>query len=184
MVIPRCWRLKFRPLFIDPDKMAERQLDFVRLVRVSVKYSPEEDRVLMNGLGAQGDRIKLWFTARLLQRVVAHMATVVDLHSIDNRGDADHSDGEAHEGISSESCTNEVLVRTVDVKSSGGRIEQIYKDDQEIERAALTLSQKELALWLRGLEKCFARADWPLSVFDGALDSEVSNGEGSPVTLH
>ena len=138
----------------------------------------------MNGLGAQGDRIKLWFTARLLQRVVAHMTTVVNLYSGDERGDADHGDGEAHEGISSESCTDEVLVRTVDVKSSGGRLEQIYKDDQELQRASLTLSQTELALWLRALEKCFERAGWPLSVLDNAQDSEVSNRESSPVTLH
>lgn len=164
--------------------MAEQQLNCLRLVTVSVRYSPEEDRVLMNGLGAQGDRIKLWFTARLLQRVVAHMTTVVNLHSADNRGDSGHGDGEAHEEISSESCADEVLVRTVDVKSSGGRLEQIYKDDQELERAALTLSQTELALWLRGLEKCFERAGWPLSVFDGALDSEVSKRESLPVTLH
>ena len=164
--------------------MAEQQLNCLRLVRVSVRYSPEEDRVLMNGLGAQGDRIKLWFTARLLQRVVAHMTTVVNLRSVDNRGDADHGNDEAHQGISSESCADEVLVRTIDVKSSGGRLEQIYKDGQELERASLNLSQTELALWLRGLEKCFERAGWPLSVFDSALDSEVSNREGSPVTLH
>lgn len=184
MVIPRCWRLKYQLLFIVPDKMAEHKVDCVRLVRVSVRYSPEEDRVLMNGLGAQGDRIKLWFTARLLQRVVAHMTTVVNLHSADKRSGSGHGDGEALEGVSSESCTDEVLVRTVDVKSSGGRLEQIYKDDQELERAALTLSQTELALWLRGLEKCFERAGWPLSVFDGALDSEVSKKESLPVTLH
>lgn len=164
--------------------MDERQCDCVRLVRVSVRYSPEEDRVLMNGLGAQGDRIKLWFTARLLRRVVAHMTTVVRLRSIENRGEADHGEGEAHEGLSSESYTDEVLVRAVDIKSSDGRLEQIYKDDQELERAALTLSQTELAQWLKGLEKCFERAGWPLSVFDGALDSAVSNGESSPVTLH
>ena len=164
--------------------MAEHKVDCVRLVKVSVRYSPEEDRVLMNGLGAQGDRIKLWFTARLLQRVVAHMTTVVNLHSVDNRGDADYGNDEAYRGMGSESCADEVLVRTVDVKSSGGRLEQIYKDGQELERAALTLSQTELVLWLRGLEKCFERAGWPLSVFDSALDSEVSSRENSPVTLH
>jgi len=164
--------------------MAEHKVDCVRLVKVSVRYSPEEDRVLMNGLGAQGDRIKLWLTARLLQRVVAHMTTVVNLHFVDNRGDADHGNDEAHQGISSESCADEVLVRTVEVKSSGGRLEQIYKDGQELERASLNLSQTELALWLRGLEKCFERAGWPLSVFHSALDSAVSNRESSPVTLH
>ena len=78
----------------------------------------------------------------------------------------------------------EVLISAIDVKAGKTRLEFTYRDELGAQLAMLTLPHSKVPQWNQSLRLCFEHADWSLSVFDGALGSEVSNREGSPVTLH
>ena len=44
-----------------------------RLERITTEYIDKDDRIRLTGEPAQGDAVVLWFTQRLLNRLVPHL---------------------------------------------------------------------------------------------------------------
>ena len=163
---------------MDNDGCCGEEKDDMELIKVTVAYCPNEDRVRMDGLGSTAGTIRVWFTARLLSLLVQHLLKYEQqMESLANPIDESDPDmfktGNTREdAVILEQESPQVLIFAVDVKTSAdGSVELTYKDSQGRESARLRLTLHSLEKWLGSLRRCFETAQWPLEPFLGSKNN-------------
>ena len=161
------------------------------LIKVTLAYCPHEDRVRMDGQGSTAGTIRIWFTARLLSLLARHLVKYAQQMEAPANPDHEHkpdmleTDDKDESAVILEHESLEVLIHTVDVKtSSSDYLELTYKDSKSRESARLRLTLHCLEKWLGSLKRCFETAKWPLEPF---LESKNSLGVAEPserMTIH
>ena len=158
------------------------------LIKVTLAYCPHEDRVRMDGLGSTAGTIRIWFTARLLSLLARHLVKYAQQMESPANRDHEHNpdmletDNKDESAVVLEQESREVLIHTVDVKtSSSDYLELTYKDSKSRESARLRLTLHSLEKWLGSLKRCFETAQWPLEPF---LESKTSLGVAERMTIH
>ena len=158
------------------------------LIKVTLAYCPHEDRVRMDGLGSTAGTIRIWFTARLLSLLARHLVKYAQQMESPANPDHEHkpdmleTDSKDESAVILEQESREVLIHTVDVKtSSSDYLELTYKDSKSRESARLRLTLHSLEKWLGSLKRCFETAQWPLEPF---LESKTSLGVAERMTIH
>lgn len=172
------------------DASSQKILPCLRLSRATLAYCPIEDRIRLDGLSTCSDTIRLWFTERLLVRLIQYVIALTgstqqeSKRSVKEQTATFTEESARPQSVVIHSGSPEVLISAIDVKAGANRLEFTYKDELGAQLAILTLPHSKVPLWNQSLRLCFEHAGWPLSVFEGALDSELSNRESLPVTLH
>ena len=172
------------------DLSSRKILPCLRLSKATLTYCPIEDRIRLDGLSTGSDTIRLWFTERLLVRLIQHVIALAgstqqgSKSSVKEQAAALAEESARPQSVVIHSGSPEVLISAIDVKVGKNRLEFTYKNELGAQLAMLTLPHSKLPQWNHSLRLCFEHADWSLSVFDRALDSEVLNRESSRVTLH
>ena len=60
----------------EPESTISEGAEATQLLRVTLAYSSEEDRICMDGISARGETKRLWLTARLVNRLVPHLLRI------------------------------------------------------------------------------------------------------------
>lgn len=159
------------------------------LVKVTLSYIIEEDRVQLVGEDASGETMKLWFTGKLLLRLVPHLVTrhtnfdVTHIpigHDISDSGRKSVDEGAA---VVCRPGDAEALIAAVNVTAASDHLSLIFKDMLGIECASLALSPEALKEWIQGLKLCFQHAGWAQEVFTQAVVAPYKKTTAA-VTLH
>lgn len=145
----------------------------------------------MDGVDGSGRVVRLWFTARLLARLVSHLRFRFD-HVCAQTGCPDSVDVDrdlrCDESTKSISVNfiygKEVLLSSVDVRSLAEYCELTFKGPNGEAEATLFLQLQPLEQLLWGLKQCFEAADWPLSPFSVVAPNESAGREILPATIH
>ena len=172
------------------DVSSRKILPGLRLSKATLTYCPIEDRIRLDGLSAGSDTIRLWFTERLLVRLIQHVIALAgstqqgSKRSVKEQAAALAEESTRPKSVVIHSGSPEILISVIDVKVGANRLEFTYKDEFGAQHAMLTLPHSEVPLWNQGLRLCFEHAGWPLSVFDGNLNSEGPDSQCSAVTVH
>ena len=161
------------------------------LIKVTVGYCSSQDRVRMDGVDELGRVIRLWFTARLLTRLVSHLRSGFELYSAQtgctDLVDVDQdfrADGSTESISVNFICGKEVLLSSVDVRSLADYRELTFKGPNGEAEATLLLHLQPLEKLLWGLKQCFESAEWPLSPFTVEAHNECAAHEALPTTIH
>lgn len=175
---------------MDGDASSRTILPCLRLSRATVAYCPTEDRVRLDGFSTGSDTIRLWFTARLLVRLIQHVIALTGSTEqgsktpLKKQTEMLAEESARPKSVVIHSGSPEILISAIDVKVGANRLEFTYKDEFGAQHAMLTLPHSEVPLWNQGLRLCFEHAGWSLSVFDGNLNSEGPASQCSAVTVH
>jgi len=158
------------------------------LANITLGYSLEEDRLRLDGLGASGETITLWLTARLMNRLVPELIKrqtdmqllIKKLASTDTEG-TDLSAAESN-AVQCAPGSPEILVASVDVSTRDDQLLLVFKDSEKAQRGIFVMPLSALQRWNRGLQKCFEQAGWSQSVFQPRSPSGPVGQ--SAITIH
>ena len=158
-----------------------------QLVKVTFAYSLEEDRVRMDALDSDGGTVRLWFTARLLERFVPYMVQkqkdalpllmTHDPSPIDITGPPLEQ-----QSVVCHPNSADVLITAIDIHSQPQQIVLIFKDMDCSNRLALVLAVSAIDQWNAGLKQCFEQAGWSSQSFKDDLQNCASLKDA--ITIH
>jgi hypothetical protein len=160
------------------------------LSRVTLDYSPEEDRMKLTGLTQDGALVVTWLSLRLLGRVVPHLLTrygamASSLASKLQSSQLSHQSGaedEAESPVLPASDTPAFLVAAADINQGADAIVLTLRDTATAIRFAIPAAK--MAYWLSGLKSLYQTAEWPMNVWQGADQILIATDAVDSVTLH
>ena len=160
------------------------------LNRLTLDYSPDEDRMKLTGLTQEGALVVAWLSLRLLGRLVPHLLTRYEViaattgsnkASLVGTNPSTMSDG-AEAPVLPRHDTPSFLVGAADMTQGTDAIVLTLRGDSDEVRFAIPASK--MALWLSGLKHLYQVAEWPMTIWQGADHILLSSASGGSVTLH
>lgn len=160
------------------------------LSRLTLDYSPDEDRMKLTGLTQDGALVVAWLSLRLLGRLVPHLLTryavivapaVPTAESLQLSIPQEMSSG-AEEPVLPAHDTPSFLVGTADMTQGTDAMVLALRGAGDEVRFAIPSSK--MAHWLSGLKQLYQVAEWPMTIWQGADHILLSSASGGSVTLH
>ena len=160
------------------------------LNRLTLDYSPDEDRMKLTGLTQEGALVVAWLSLRLLGRLVPHLLTRYEAivastgpntASLHGTNPSTMSDG-SEAPVLPQDDTPSFLVGAADMTQGTDAIVLTLRGGSDEVRFAIPASK--MALWLSGLKHLYLVAEWPMTIWQGADHILLSSAGGGSVTLH
>jgi hypothetical protein len=160
------------------------------LSRLTLDYSPDEDRMKLTGLTQEGALVIAWLSLRLLGRLVPHLLTryeaiaastgpnTASLHGTNSSTTSDGSEAP----VLPQHDTPSFLVGAADMTQRADAILLTLRGGSDEVRFAIPVSK--MAHWLSGLKHLYQVAEWPTTIWQGADHILLSAASGGSVTLH
>ena len=166
---------------------AEPKVTLLR--RVTLDYSPDEDRMKLTGLTQEEVLVVAWLSLRLLGRVVPHLLTryeSIATSAVSNAAPLQQSNqpkvSGGEEPVVSAHDTPAFLVGAVDINQGTDAIVLTLRGGRDDVRFAIPAPK--MAPWLSGLKNLYQIAEWPMTIWQDADKILVSSVGGGSVTLH
>jgi hypothetical protein len=159
------------------------------LRRVTLDYSPDEDRMKLTGLTQEGMLVVAWLSLRLLGRIVPHLLTRYETiaapvssnaASLQQLNQSEVSVDE--EPVVSGHDTPSFLVGAADINQGTETIVLTLRGG--IDEVRFAIPAPKIAPWLSGLKNLYQVADWPMDIWQGADQILLSSEGGGSITLH
>ncbi|MDA9677874.1 hypothetical protein N9T52_00270 [bacterium] len=157
-----------------------------QLLRVTLAYSSEQDRIFMDGISAHGETKRLWLTARLVNRLVPHLLRITGNASSETRlsGVPITQNAEATKPVEFVEGSEESLIGSIDIRSRDSATALIFKDRSTTAQASLILSLGETLQWANALKQCHIRGGWSASLWEEARSLMPNEAQHNSVTIH
>lgn len=170
----------------EPESTVSADAKATQLLRVTLAYSSEEDRICMDGISAGGKTKRLWLTARLVHRLVPHLLRITGNASNETRlSNVPRTQNiEAAKPVEFVEGSEESLVNSVDIRSQDAAITLIFKDGSTTAQASLILSFGDILQWANALEKCHIMGGWSASLWEEARNLIPDERQSNSVTIH
>ncbi len=145
------------------------------LQRITTDYVEKEDRIRLTGELTNDNTLVLWFTRRLLDRVVPYLTQWLEQGSsqpvvlIDRDTLQSFAQQSAQASLDAEAPVRVApaetgwLVESLDVTRGDNGVQLTFKGDGE--PVALVLAPQHLRQWLGILFTQYQRGEWPLEVW-------------------
>jgi hypothetical protein len=160
------------------------------LSRVTLDYSPEEDRMKLTGLTQDGALVVTWLSLRLLGRVVPHLLTRYEAMASSLASNVQSSQLSRESGAVDKAeapvlpthDTPAFLVAAADINQGADAIVLTLRNTMTAVRFAIPTAK--MAYWLSGLKSLYQTAEWPMNVWQGADQILIATDAVDSVTLH
>ena len=160
------------------------------LSRVTLDYSPDEDRMKLTGLTQTGSLVVAWLSLRLLGRVVPHLLTryeSIAASAVSNAAPLQQASQSevlgAEEPVLPAHDTPCFLAGAADITQGTDSIILTLRGGSNEVRFAIPASK--MAQWLSGVKNLYQVAEWPMLAWKDANQILMSSeGGGGSVTLH
>lgn len=164
------------------------------LQRITTVYSDVQDRLRLSGEGEQGQRVVLWLTQRLANRLVAHVCDGLGAGSGDTLASqvqrsfalqAATASLAQQPPVQPASDTPEALVHSVEVTSSQAGVLLVFKGAGSEVLAELNLPHVPLQQWLGIVHGQYRNAQWPTTAWPAWVEEAQSpSPSSSAAVLH
>ena len=170
----------------EPQDTVSADAEATQLLRVTLAYSSEEDRICMDGISASGETKRLWLTARLVNRLVPHLLRITGNASNETRlSDVPITqNAEAAKPVEFVEGSKESLIGSVDIRSRDSATALIFKDSSTTAQASLILCLGDMLQWANALKQCHIRGGWSASLWDEARNLMPDEMQHNSVTIH
>lgn len=170
----------------EPESTVSADAKATQLLRVTLAYSSEEDRICMDGISAGGETKRLWLTARLVHRLVPHLLRITGNVSNGTRPtDVPITQNvEAATPVEFVEGSEESLINSIDIRSRDSAIALIFRDRSTTAQASLILSFVDMLQWANALEKCHITGGWSASLWQEARNLVPDERQNNSVTIH
>ena len=171
------------------------------LHRITCEYVDLEDRIRVAGETEAGERLVLWLTRRLLDRLVQHLAGWLekrDTHQAPEQAMSRLYD-EARQGFAQEAARAGLkpeppvpaaaarrswLVGAVDINAREEMVTLDFRGSGPSENVRLALSEAHLRQWLEIVRELYLRGDWPLTPWPGWMTPSADPANGPLRLMH
>lgn len=159
------------------------------LTKVTFGYSKYEDRVHLDGICSQGSPIRIWLTARLLNRLAPHLVIGQIDSDVELKTPAGTEPNQtspkkvAEEPVLIYPDSEQFLVTAIDVTKEHNGFLLIFKDGAATAKAAFAIASSSLEQWNQGLRYCFQQAGWSQAAFSNA-DGVSRTHSHQGITIH
>lgn len=168
------------------------------LTRLTTDFIEDEDRIRIAAETADGQTVVLWFTQRLLLRLVPQLIKWLEPNA-PGRPDAQHlaQQGFAQDAaraglraeppVAAQSARLQTRVDAVDVTQSPAVLQMVFRGPDLPQGARLTMEAQPLRQWLGILHDRWTRAQWPQQVWPGWMagaQAPLSGAAADGVRLH
>ena len=164
----------------------------VILNKVTLAYSPAEDRISVRGQMQSGGSLLLWITQKLARQLVPHLRIRLSaLNSVAADHEAKQCGGDTPQGgadgvqchvICGEGAP-EYLIRSIDISWKEGQLTLAFHCQEPHSICILSLSHDSTVQVIDALSQCAETARWP--AYPGALQAEREDqGPSQGVTIH
>lgn len=166
------------------------------LHRITSEYIDLEDRVRLAGETADGERVVLWLTRRLLERLLPHLLGWLEkrhtpatsrLYDEARQGfaqDAARAGLKPEPPVPTATASRGWLVTAVDVTIDGGRVRLNFKGQAEVDQVLLVLEEAPLRQWLAIIHGLYRGALWPLNLWPAWMDAPDEPAEAPRRLMH
>ena len=171
-----------------------------KLKRITTEYLDIEDRIRVTALTEDDKILVLWFTYRLMSRVVTHCVNLLEKHSpeVANTPTTDKQSRSSTQSFVQQSAqqnlykeesvtaienSHDYLIQEVDVKFAAENLTLIFKAES-IENSELHLNNQALRQWLGIIFSIWKKADWPISLWPNWMDEASIEGPSSNIPVH
>jgi len=158
--------------------------------RLTTEYVQHEDRIRLNLEDAQQQRATLWFTQRLLNRVIPALVKVLEEETSGSPQAEEvqaFAQQRAQRSIEQEApiaATDAAwLVRRVDLTPTKQQILLLFSDEAEAS-AKLKIPRTALRQWLSVLRELYRRAEWSSDIWPDWLAPLSQTDETVKTKLH
>lgn len=161
-----------------------------KIDKLTTEYVQEEDRVRLNLTDPQQGCSSLWFTQRLLNRMIPALVNVLEEET---KGSPQASELQAfNQDQAQRNLENEIpiaatdaawLVRRIDLTPSKYKIVLVFTDGADIS-ARLDIPKTALRQWLSIIRQLYKHAGWNTDVWPNWLGPVVTNEEPNKSKLH
>ena len=168
------------------------------LQRITTEYIELEDRVRLAGETGNGERLVLWLTRRLLDRLVPHLVAWLE-KSAGPQAPASRLYAEARQGfardaaraglrpeppVPASAASRSWLVGSVDVSLGEASIRLNFKGLAESDQACLDMREAPLRQWLGIIHALYIGASWPLSLWPAWMSTPDKPAEQPQRLMH
>lgn len=171
------------------------------LCRVTSQYVDFEDRIRLTGELEDGQRVILWLTRRLLDRLVPHLVGWLEQHepvapdapvrSVARSSTYQSFEQEvAHHAFKPQPPVQarlgepSWLVCTAELKSNPQVLRLTFKGRLALEQAQFHPGQRALRQWLKVIHGAYLAAGWPTHVWPTWMHENTSPQVGVPPAFH
>ena len=158
------------------------------LQKITTQYIESEDRIRVSGELAEGQHIVLWFSQRLMVRLLPALLQWLEKQAdMDVRPDLYQSLAQAaavralepQAPVQAEQASQRWLVQAVDITPVDSALLLVFRSAaSDPHSTALQLQARPLRQWLNGLVEQFQKADWPLTAWPQWLLESRQTAQG------
>lgn len=159
------------------------------LKRATTKYIAREDRIRLTAENTSGQVVTLWFTQRLLNRVVPYLCEWLERR--ESHDLQDFAQQRAVAGLREQAPVRGpgdaegALVRSLDIKTSKAGLMLAFQGQADSAAGLLQLSPRALRQWLSILHDQYVQAGWPVEVWpDWVAEARPSGKLDRTTVLH
>ncbi len=162
----------------------------VILQRITTEYIAHEDRIRLNGACPGGERIVLWLTHRLLEKLIPALNRCLEKGSgITNQSNTLHRFAQeaanathiGHPAVTVPLDSPTWLVCSIDIAVNTQKILLTFKNLQQ-DNAKLYFTESQLRQWLNMLFRLYQQAGWRLDVWPSWI--KIQDTEQTARSVH
>ena len=171
-----------------------------KLKRITSEYIDTEDRIRVTAQTEDDKILVLWFTLRLMSRLVDHCIKLLEKHPpettktpiMDKKSKSNaqsfaqqsaQQNLHKEKSVSAIENSDDYLIQEVDVKVTSESLILILKAEGT-ENSELCLSSEALRQWLGIIFSIWKAADWPTSLWPTWMDEASIEGPSSEISVH
>lgn len=149
--------------------------DVPELQRLTTSYSTTQDRIRLAGEVGHQQRMILWLTQRLLNRLIAHLSQWLLQHTGTEHGHTPLVQAFEQQVAAASLApqapvlpaqdTPEYLVESIDIGTNSAVLTLLLKNAGNQPLARLKLTPLALRQWLDIVHAGYVQADWPMDVW-------------------
>ncbi len=148
----------------------------VELQRITTQYSENEDRLQILGETASGATVSLWFTRRLMDRLLGTLLTWLDAQEVAGtevaavqafQQDVAKSALKPQAPVVPMADTVNALPSSVDIAQGEDGVRLTFKSADHSALASLALSGDTLRQWLQIVHGLYIKAEWSTQLWPG-----------------
>lgn len=162
------------------------------ITRITIQYDDTEDRIKLLGETPEGTAV-LWFTQRLLNRVIAVLCQKLEPSDSDPRLEALNSFAqmaaiytlEPLPPVQPPSDADTMLVQEVSITAGAEVVQLVLKQvPGEVGEFSLALRNDELRQWLAILHGQYVKAGWPTNIWPDWVEGRPPEREAIAPIRH
>ena len=170
------------------------------LRRITIEYSEQEDRIRLAGLTQSSQTVIMWFTMRLMSRLIVHCLGLLERGSLESKIilTENEKSKESIQNFVQKSAEEQIIKETpvevsvespehliveIDVKNTDSGLSIIFKGKSDSVHN-IFFNGEQLRQWLAMLYSVWQKAEWPKTMWPDWIEKDHSLPTPSEISVH